>query len=68
MSFSMLMMEVLFVVAVLDDGNLAFVIIEPLSFMFEYDIEISDADAGFITLERAEDAVLYVIVTIPANP
>ncbi len=64
----MLMMEVLFVVAVLDDGNLAFVIIEPLSFMFEYDIEISDADAGFITLERAEDAVLYVIVTIPANP
>ncbi len=51
-----------------DDGNLAFVIIEPLSFMFEYDIEISDSDAGFITLERAEDAVLYVIVTIPANP
>lgn len=51
-----------------DDGNLAFVIIEPLSFMFEYDIEISDADAKFIGLERAEDAVLYVIVSIPANP
>lgn len=51
-----------------DDGNLAFVIIEPLSFMFEYDIEISDSDARFISLERAEDAVLYVIVSIPANP
>jgi flagellar assembly factor FliW len=51
-----------------EDGNLAFVIIEPLSFMFEYDIEISDADASFISLERAEDAVLYVIVSIPANP
>ena len=51
-----------------DDGNLAFVIIEPLSFMFEYDIEISDSDAGFISLERAEDAVLYVVVSIPANP
>lgn len=51
-----------------DDGNLAFVIIEPLSFMFEYDIEISDADAAFIKLVRAEDAVLYVVVSIPANP
>lgn len=51
-----------------DDGNLAFVIIEPLSFMFAYDIEISDSDAAFIALERAEDAVLYVIVSIPANP
>ncbi|GAB4274123.1 MAG: flagellar assembly protein FliW [Candidatus Rifleibacteriota bacterium] len=51
-----------------DDGNLAFVIIEPLSFMFEYDLEISDADADFIGLKRAEDCVLYVIVSIPQNP
>ena len=51
-----------------DDGNLAFVIIEPLSFMFEYDLEIADADADFIGLKRAEDAVLYVIVSIPQNP
>ena len=36
--------------------------------MFEYDIEISDSDAGFIGLTKAEDAVLYVIVSIPANP
>ena len=51
-----------------EDGNLAFVIIEPLSFMFEYDIEISDADQAFVGLTRAEDVVLYVIVSIPANP
>ncbi len=51
-----------------DDGSLAFVIIEPLSFMFAYDLEISDSDAEFIGLTRAEDAVLYVIVSIPANP
>lgn len=51
-----------------DDGNLAFVIVEPLSFMFEYDLEISDADANFISLKKAEDAVLYVIVSIPGNP
>ncbi len=50
------------------DGELAFVIIEPLNFMFEYDLEISDADAAFINLTQAEDAVLYTIVTIPANP
>jgi flagellar assembly factor FliW len=52
----------------IDDGNLAFVIIEPLSFMFEYDLEISDADADFIGLKKADDAVLYVIVSIPQNP
>ena len=51
-----------------DDENLAFVIIEPLSFMFEYDVEIADSDADFIELTRAEDAVLYVLVSIPANP
>ncbi|HEY9071297.1 MAG TPA: flagellar assembly protein FliW [Candidatus Ozemobacteraceae bacterium] len=51
-----------------DDGDLAFVIIEPLSFMFAYDLEIADADAAFLGLEKAEDAVLYAIVTIPENP
>ena len=52
----------------LDDGNLAFVIIEPLNFMFEYDIEVSDSDQEFIGLTRGEDAILYAIVSIPANP
>ncbi len=51
-----------------DDGNLAFVIIEPLSFMFEYNINISDSDQNFLKLTKAEDAVLYTIVSIPDNP
>lgn len=51
-----------------ENGDLAFVIIEPLNFMFEYDLSISDSDAGFLGLQTAEDAVLYVIVTIPENP
>ncbi len=51
-----------------EDGDLAFVIIEPLNFMFAYDLDISDGDAAFLGLERAEDAVLYAIVTIPENP
>ena len=51
-----------------DDGNLAFVIIEPLSFMFEYDLEIPDSDQESLKLERAEDVVIYAIVSIPDNP
>ena len=51
-----------------DDGNLAFVIIEPLNFMFEYDLEIPDADQESLSLERAEDVVIYAIVSIPDNP
>ena len=51
----------------LDDGELAFVIIEPLNFMFEYDLEISDSDALSIGVQKAEDVVLYAIVTIPEN-
>jgi len=52
----------------LDDGDLAFVIIEPLNFMFAYDLEIADADAEFLGIQKAEDVVVYVIVTIPENP
>lgn len=51
-----------------DDGNLAFVIIEPLSFMLEYDLEIPDEDQVALSLERAEDVVIYAIVSIPDNP
>ncbi|MBI3038931.1 flagellar assembly protein FliW [bacterium] len=50
-----------------EDGQLAFVIIEPLSFMFSYDLEISDSDAEFLGLKKAEDVILYAIVTIPEN-
>lgn len=52
----------------LDEGNLAFVIIEPLNFMFEYDLDVSDADQEFVGLTRSEDAIIYTIVSIPANP
>lgn len=51
-----------------DDGDLAFVIIEPLSFMFEYDLDIPDADQQFLGLHKPEDVVLYAVVSIPENP
>jgi len=50
-----------------DDGNLAFIIIEPLNFMFSYELEISDEDISFLAIERPEEVVLYAIVTIPEN-
>lgn len=52
----------------LDQGDLAFVIIEPLQFMYAYDLEISDADVEFLGVKAVEDLVLYAIVTIPDNP
>lgn len=52
----------------LDKGELAFVIIEPLQFMFAYDLEIPDSDVDFLGLKGTEDVLLYAIVTIPENP
>ncbi len=51
-----------------DDGNLAFIVIEPINFMFSYDLEISDSDADFLGLKKPEEVILYSIVTIPENP
>ena len=48
--------------------DLAFVVIEPLQFMFSYDLEISDSDVAFLGVKAAEDVLLYGIVTIPENP
>ncbi|MBF0543494.1 MAG: flagellar assembly protein FliW [Candidatus Riflebacteria bacterium] len=50
-----------------DDGDLAFVIIEPLNFMFSYDLEVSDEEASFLGLVKPEDAAIYTIITIPEN-
>ncbi len=52
----------------IDDGNLAFIVIEPLNFLFEYDLEISDDDTAFLGLTKPEEVLLYVIVTIPEDP
>jgi len=51
-----------------DDGSLAFIIIEPINFMFSYDLEISDDDAHFLGLTNPEEVILFAIVTIPENP
>jgi flagellar assembly factor FliW len=52
----------------LDDGDLAFIIIEPLNFMFSYEIDLADDEVAFLGLSKAEEVVIYAIVTIPENP
>lgn len=47
-----------------DDPALAFVVMEPSACITGYEIEITDADAETLRLERAEDAMALVILTI----
>ena len=52
----------------LDDGAIAFVLINPLLFRPEYTVEVSEAEVGDLELTREEDAVISVIITMPSNP
>ena len=52
----------------LDDGNFAFVVINPLVFKADYSIEVSESEVADLGLENEEDAVISVIVTMPSNP
>lgn len=52
----------------LDDGSIAFVLINPLLFKPDYEVEVTDAEVSDLTLENEDDAVISVIVTMPSNP
>ena len=52
----------------LDDGAIAFVLINPLLFMPDYTVEVSEAEIGELDLEDEEDAVISAIITMPSNP
>lgn len=52
----------------LNDGAIAFVLINPLLFKPEYTVEVTEAEVSDLTLEAEEDAVISVIITMPANP
>jgi flagellar assembly factor FliW len=51
-----------------DDGNMAFVVISPLTFRPDYTVEVSEDEISGLKLEQSEDAVVSVIVTIPTDP
>jgi flagellar assembly factor FliW len=52
----------------LDDGAIAFVLINPLLFKPDYMVEVTEAEVSDLDLKNEEDAVISVIVTIPTNP
>lgn len=52
----------------LQDGGIAFVLINPLLFNPDYTVEVSEAEVSDLKLSSEEDAVISVIVTMPSNP
>ena len=52
----------------LDDGAIAFVLINPLLFKPDYTVEVTEAEVSDLDLTAEEDAVISVIITMPSNP
>ena len=52
----------------LDDGAIAFVLINPLLFKPDYTVEVTEAEVSDLKIESEEDAVISVIITMPSNP
>ena len=52
----------------LDDGAIAFVLINPLLFKPDYTVEVTEAEVSDLEIKQEEDAVISVIITIPTNP
>ncbi len=51
-----------------DDGNVAFVVVNPFLFQVPYEPEISDDAVERLSIESEKDVVLLVIVTIRKDP
>ncbi len=51
-----------------DDGAIAFVLINPLMFKPDYMVEVTEAEVLDLELKSEEEAVISVIITIPSNP
>lgn len=52
----------------LDDGAIAFVIINPLLFRSDYTVEVNEAEVADLAIDKEQDAVISVIVTMPSDP
>ncbi len=52
----------------IEDGAIAFVLIDPLLFNPEYVAEVTDAELSELEVLTEEDLVISVIVTVPSNP
>ena len=52
----------------LDDGAIAFVLINPLLFRPDFTVEVNEAEVVDLGLDNEEDAVISVIITMPSDP
>ena len=52
----------------LEDGTIAFVLIDPLLFKPGYVAEVTDSELSELDVQTEEDLVISVIVTVPSNP
>lgn len=48
----------------LDQGELAFLVISPFEVLPDYQMELSDEDAGFLKISSPDEALVYNIVTL----
>lgn len=51
-----------------DNPELAFVIMEPFIFCPDYQFDLSDYDANELKLSKPEEAAVFVILVLPADP
>jgi flagellar assembly factor FliW len=52
----------------IEDGAIAFVLIDPLLFNPDYVAEVTDSELAELDVQSEEDLVISVIVTVPSNP
>lgn len=51
-----------------DDGQLAFAVINPFMILGNYDIEISEETVGSLNIESISDVMVLAIVVVPEDP
>jgi flagellar assembly factor FliW len=51
----------------LEDGDVAFVIVDPLVFFPKYTIEVNPKEIEELDVQQANDVITYAIVTIPPD-
>lgn len=50
-----------------DDPEVAFIIVDPMSFKPDYKVAVPPSDLSDLQLQKMEDAVVCAIVTVPEN-
>lgn len=51
-----------------EEGDLSFVVADPVSFFPKYSVEVGKKDLGDIGIEREEEARIMVIITVSDEP